>query len=427
MLTITGDRKNFYQWDVGQSLTVTPVEGETITEVHIGTNGSDDYFVVIPVGGIVAVYDELLQQGNDFIVAYEYVKTGGEGHTIRTYRFKVIGRPKADDYAYVPTESHDWGWWCERAREYAEASETNANEAERYAQDARESAEAVLDMTVSAHEDTAPNVTKTESGGVVHLEFGLVKGDKGDTGEQGIQGEQGDKGDKGDKGEQGDEGFSPTAVVSKSGDITTISITDKNGTTTAQVNDGTSFSGDYDDLTNKPTIPTASTATPLMDGTASYGSGTSYARSNHRHPKDTSKQDKLVNGTNIKTVNGNSLLGSGDITISGGLVVTLSDDATGEYTHVADKTYNQIYTAIMQGQSVSVVFDPDSILPFADYIPVMMGVAVEEVIEKSGDTYYFYFCMYDREEMGGTGKWYECYLEATSMNMPMHGDIFLPF
>lgn len=32
------------------------------------------------------------------------------------------------------------------------------------------------------------------------------------------------------------------------------------------------------------------------------------------------KQDNLVSGTNIKTVNGNSLLGSGDITISGGVV-----------------------------------------------------------------------------------------------------------
>lgn len=30
------------------------------------------------------------------------------------------------------------------------------------------------------------------------------------------------------------------------------------------------------------------------------------------------KQDKLASGTNIKTVNGQSLLGSGDITISGG-------------------------------------------------------------------------------------------------------------
>lgn len=63
-----------------------------------------------------------------------------------------------------------------------------------------------------------------------------------------------------------------------------------------------------------PEPPTASIITPLMDGTASYGSGTSYARSNHRHPTDTSRQAALVSGTNIKTINGASILGSGDIT-----------------------------------------------------------------------------------------------------------------
>lgn len=35
---------------------------------------------------------------------------------------------------------------------------------------------------------------------------------------------------------------------------------------------------------------------------------------------ETSKQDKLVSGTNIKTINGQSLLGSGDITIQGVLL-----------------------------------------------------------------------------------------------------------
>ena len=44
--------------------------------------------------------------------------------------------------------------------------------------------------------------------------------------------------------------------------------------------------GDYDDLTDKPTIPSASTTTPSADTTlGSYGSGTTYARSNHTHPK----------------------------------------------------------------------------------------------------------------------------------------------
>ena len=44
--------------------------------------------------------------------------------------------------------------------------------------------------------------------------------------------------------------------------------------------------GDYDDLTDKPTIPSASTTTPSADtSSGSYGSGTNYARSNHTHPK----------------------------------------------------------------------------------------------------------------------------------------------
>jgi len=55
-----------------------------------------------------------------------------------------------------------------------------------------------------------------------------------------------------------------------------------------------------------------------MDGTASYGNGTTYARADHVHPTDTSRQATLVSGTNIKTINGNSILGSGDLVISGG-------------------------------------------------------------------------------------------------------------
>lgn len=39
----------------------------------------------------------------------------------------------------------------------------------------------------------------------------------------------------------------------------------------------------------KDAIPAASTTNPSMDGTASYGSGTAYARSNHVHPTDTSR------------------------------------------------------------------------------------------------------------------------------------------
>ena len=56
---------------------------------------------------------------------------------------------------------------------------------------------------------------------------------------------------KGDPGEDGTDGFSPIATVTKNGNTATISITDKNGTTTAQVTDGSK--GDKGDKGDTPT------------------------------------------------------------------------------------------------------------------------------------------------------------------------------
>lgn len=66
----------------------------------------------------------------------------------------------------------------------------------------------------------------------------------------------------------------------------------------------------------RSSIPSPADAAPLMDGTAAVGASSDYAREDHVHPTDTSRQATLVSGTNIKTVNGNSLLGSGDVTIT---------------------------------------------------------------------------------------------------------------
>ena len=58
------------------------------------------------------------------------------------------------------------------------------------------------------------------------------KGEKGDPGDRGLQGVPGEKGEKGDAGVAGKDGFSPIANVVKDGSVITITITDKNGTTT---------------------------------------------------------------------------------------------------------------------------------------------------------------------------------------------------
>lgn len=68
-------------------------------------------------------------------------------------------------------------------------------------------------------------------------------------------------------------------------------------------------SGNYNDLINKPTIPDVS-------GLATK-------------EEIAGKQDTLVSGTNIKTINGNSVLGAGDITIqAGGTVDTAMSDTS---------------------------------------------------------------------------------------------------
>ena len=64
------------------------------------------------------------------------------------------------------------------------------------------------------------------------------KGDPGDRGLQGVPGEKGEKGDAGVAGKDGTDGFSPIANVVKNGSVITITITDKNGTTTVTLTEG---------------------------------------------------------------------------------------------------------------------------------------------------------------------------------------------
>ena len=73
------------------------------------------------------------------------------------------------------------------------------------------------------------SILKIKDNGNQWINIPTIKGDKGDIGATGSQGPKGDT---------GADGFSPVATVSKSGKVATITITDKNGTTTAQISDG---------------------------------------------------------------------------------------------------------------------------------------------------------------------------------------------
>jgi len=79
------------------------------------------------------------------------------------------------------------------------------------------------------------------------------------------------------------------------------------------------FSGSYNDLTNKPTIPTVPTNVSAFNNDANYATTTQLS----------TKQNTLVSGDNIKSINGQSLLGTGNLTITGdGSVLDTSIFAT---------------------------------------------------------------------------------------------------
>lgn len=77
-------------------------------------------------------------------------------------------------------------------------------------------------------------------------------------------------------------------------------------------------SGSYNDLNDKPTIPTVPTNVSEFTNDAGYLTQHQDISNLATKAEVNAKQDELVSGTNIKTINGNSILGEGNIVIQGG-------------------------------------------------------------------------------------------------------------
>lgn len=79
-------------------------------------------------------------------------------------------------------------------------------------------------------------------------------------------------------------------------------------------------SGSYNDLSNKPTIPTVPTNISAFTNDSGYITNSAlngYATESYVTTAVSGKQDTLVSGTNIKTINNTSILGSGNIEVGG--------------------------------------------------------------------------------------------------------------
>lgn len=130
-----------------------------------------------------------------------------------------------------------------------------------------------------------PSVTAATSGNTTTFTFDYLKGAQGPQGEKGDTGLQGPTGEKGDKGDTGPAG----PGIATGGTAGQYLV--KNSTTNYDTKWATLDLSGYETKAN---------------ASATYATITSV----------NTKQDKLVSGTNIKTINNESLLGSGNVELA---------------------------------------------------------------------------------------------------------------
>ena len=230
-------------------------------------------------------------------------------------------------------------------------------------------------VTASAHESTDPEVTVTgdlKTG--IDFDFGLVKGPEGPEGPEGPQGK----------------GLNVLGVYATLSDLQTAHPTGDPGDVYL-VGSGGSYtmyvwSEDSSDWVDGGPItsPAPAISTPLMDGSAAVGTSQNYAREDHVHPSDTSKQDALVSGTNIKTINSNNLLGSGDITVqdvlvSGTNIKTINSESLLGSTDIA------LQEPLVSGTNIKTI-NSESLLGSTDIalqVPLVSGTNIKTINNNS--------------------------------------------
>jgi hypothetical protein len=195
---------------------ILKIEGAELPETYQVDFSNDEHHgtSVTMIGNAdgVKIPRQFIDTGKDVFAFLYWV---GEDYGKTVYKFRIPNKLRPDRTNEQPTPEQ---------QSVIDQTISALNDA---VADAQEAQQAIENMSVSAQtlaEGSTATVTKSEQEGVVHLEFGIPrgqtgaqgergeKGDKGDTGEQGpkgdtgAQGLQGPKGDKGDTGIQGPKG-----------------------------------------------------------------------------------------------------------------------------------------------------------------------------------------------------------------------------
>ena len=218
-----------YQYDYGQKLIITGAELPEYYEVHFSNEMHGDAVTSIGDSTGVLIPDALLATGENVYLWLYLHADSDDGETEFQGAIPVIKRAQVTDQTPTPAEQSV----ITQAIAALTAASAEATAAKEDAEAAQQHIENMGVASTTLPTGSDATVTKTvNSSGEVTLTFGLPRGVKGDRGDRGLQGETGNDG------EDGADGFSPVVSLTKSGKVTTFSVTDAEDTYSVEINDG---------------------------------------------------------------------------------------------------------------------------------------------------------------------------------------------
>ena len=229
MLTLNDGRNELWQWDTGRKLKVDA----DCSQVHFSNKIFGRSLDVDVVDGVASIPDILLQTEKD-LIAWAFVGTAENGYTKISKVFKVNRRNKPADYVFTPSEQTTLAEIMERLDGLESIQDPDAikNAVDDYL--------ANNPIKVDETDPTVPEWAKQATPPDVKIPdklpnpnaltfTGAVTGSYDGTDPVTIDIPAGTI---------GEDGFSPIATVEQTESGAVISVTDKNGTTTATIVNG---------------------------------------------------------------------------------------------------------------------------------------------------------------------------------------------
>lgn len=203
--------RGLHQWDYGQVLQFDGLDLPSAYTVHFANQPmSGDAKTQVGGADGVDIPDEYLTTGFP-VYAWVYLHTGADdGETVYSVTIPVTKRPRPTEDEPTPVQ-----------------------------QGAIDTAIAALNEGVETVQGIAEAIPQTIDEALTEAkESGEFDGPQGPQGEPGERGETGETGPQGLPGEPGQDGISPTATVTQTATGATITVTDAEGTTSANITNG---------------------------------------------------------------------------------------------------------------------------------------------------------------------------------------------